>query len=140
MPALRTARRPAGLTLLELLVVCGILSASIGAGIFLATQGIAASVRAQRIAKATILARNEIAYWQAVGGSRALALGPGDHRFANPVAAAPENAGARTRIEVREVEPGIVEVAATASMNPTSPHQPIQVRLVTWVRREDAVP
>jgi prepilin-type N-terminal cleavage/methylation domain-containing protein len=133
-----TIRR--GLTLLELLVVCAILAASVGASLYLATQGIVASVRAQRIAKATILAENELAYWRAMGGRAALALGGGEHRFTNPVAAAPENAGSRTRIEAREIEPGIVEIAATAALNPASPNHPIEVRLVTWVPTEGSAP
>ncbi len=132
-PSMRAVPARRGLALLELLVVCAILGTSLGAGIYLATQGLLLNARAMRLDRATVLAQNELAWWESQGAAAARALGPGIHRFQNPVATAPENAGAVTRLEVREVEPGITEVAAAVELPSPQPNHPLRVRMVTWL-------
>ena len=131
MASRQTPRR--GFTLLELLIVCGILVFSVGASVMLAGDSRGLVMRAQRMDKARVLAQNEIDYWRAEGGHAAVALGEGDHAFANPLASEFGNRPEASTVTVSLVEPGIVQVTASVAMPRARPTVPIVSTLTTWL-------
>ena len=121
-----------GLSLLELLVVVAIAGSTFAASLAFASKAMHVSARAQSVAKATVLARNELDFWKAQSAEKLLALKEGEQPFGNPAAALPENAVDRSTLRVRRVEPGIVELTATVGMAGES-NYPLNVKLTEWL-------
>ena len=96
-----------GLALLELLVVIAIAGGAFAASLTFAAKAMHVNARAHSVAKATVLAQNELEFWTAQTAERVRGLQEGQQKFANPAAALPENAADATTLTVRRVEPGV---------------------------------
>ena len=110
-----TTQRCRGLTLLELLLVMGVLLISISCALELTVTTLRSSARSQRIMRASVLAQNELEYWRAQGGAKLLALGEGTHPFQNPVATRTDNQTDAATVTVRRIDDTIVEATAVVS-------------------------
>ena len=126
------ARPRRGIALYELLISVAIISILFGGSVSLSTQALHVSARAQRVAKATVLAQNELEYWKSLPAEQVAALTEGVHPFANPVAGAPGNEAKKTTLAVRKLEDGIFELAATVEMPPAG-NREIGVTVSTYI-------
>jgi Tfp pilus assembly protein PilV len=138
MTAMRTQRiilcdaRRRGIALYELLISVAIIAILFGGSVSLSTQALHLSARAQRIAKATILAQNELEYWSSQPVEKIAALSEGTRPFQNPVASVPGNEVLKSSLAVTKVEDGMLELAATVEMPPAAGRE-IAVTVSTYL-------
>jgi hypothetical protein len=127
----RTRVRTRGIALYEVLIAVAIVGTSLISVMTIADNAMIMSARSQRLARASVLAQNELAWWRAAGGDKLLALGEGEHPFANAAAAA--NGAKTATIVVRKVEAGIVELVARVAVESGRAGVPCEVALTTWL-------
>jgi prepilin-type N-terminal cleavage/methylation domain-containing protein len=136
MNGIRT-HKSRGLTLLEVLVVIAILSGSFAASLTFAERALMGNARAQRLAKATVLAQNELEYWRAQPPAARASLSEGQQAFANPLTTSPANAATTSVLSVRRIEAGIVELTARVEL-PVRPNSDAVASLTAWIPVEAA--
>ena len=122
-----------GIALYELLISIGVIAILFGGSVSLSTQALHVSARAQRVAKATVLAQNELEYWSSLPAEKVAALAEGTRPFQNPVASVPGNEAAKSSLAVRKVEEGIMELTATVEMPPAEAGREIAVTVSTYL-------